>query len=322
MVLHGVYMENPEQADKSMNTDAIVLQEISKAFGDLRAVDTLSARIPVGSIYGFLGPNGAGKTTTIRMIMNIIYPDSGRIEILGKNSVEQAREKIGYMPEERGLYRKMKIRSLLSYLGALKGMRRGALAREIPKWLDTVGLKEWTDRKVEDLSRGMQQKLQFVVTVINDPELLILDEPFSGLDPVNLELLKEILLHMREAGKTVIFSTHVMEQAEKLCDFILLINKGKKVVDGTLDQIQSRYKSDVVTAEVEGDTSFINDLPLVKSVTRTGKRLEISLRENSDTQELLKSLVGRVRVRAFEVKVPSLHEIFIHLVGQSNAKDS
>jgi len=321
-VPHGVYMENPEQVKKSANNNAIVLEEVSKTFGDLRAVDALSARIPTGSIYGFLGPNGAGKTTTIRMIMNIIYPDSGRIEILGKNSVEQAREKLGYMPEERGLYRKMKIRSLLSYIGSIKGMRRSELAREIPKWLDAVGLKEWTDRKVEDLSRGMQQKLQFVVTVINDPELLILDEPFSGLDPVNLELLKEILLHMRDAGKTVIFSTHVMEQAEKLCDFILLINKGKKVIDGTLDQIQSQYKSDVVTAEVEGDTSFINDLPLVERVTHTGRRLEISLTENADTQELLQALVGRVRVRAFEVKRPSLHEIFIHLVGQSNAKDS
>jgi ABC-2 type transport system ATP-binding protein len=305
-----------------MNSDAIALEEVSKSFGTVRAVDALSARVPRGSIYGFLGPNGAGKTTTIRMIMNIIYPDSGRIRILNETSVEQAKERIGYMPEERGLYRKMKVRSVLAYLGSIKGMKGRDLAREIPKWLEAVGLAQWADRKIEDLSRGMQQKLQFVATVINDPDLLILDEPFSGLDPVNLELLKGILLNMRDAGKTVIFSTHVMEQAEKLCDLILLINKGKKVVEGTLDEIRSTYKSDAVSAELEGDTSFINDLPLVRSVTRAGRRLEITLRDNGDAQELLKALVSRVRVRTFEVKVPSLHEIFIHLVGQSDAQDS
>lgn len=315
-------MQNLGKPRKSTNTDAIVLEEVGKAFGSVRAVNGLSARIPAGTIYGFLGPNGAGKTTTIRMIMNIVYPDSGRIEILGEDSVEQRRGQIGYMPEERGLYRKMKVRSLLSYLGSIKGMKRAELGREIPKWLDTVGLSEWADKKVEELSRGMQQKLQFVATVINDPDLLILDEPFSGLDPVNLDLLKGILLRMRDVGKTVVFSTHVMEQAEKLCDFILLINKGKKIIDGTLEQIQSSYKSDAVTTELEGDTSFIADLPVVKSITRTGKRLEISLREKSDAQELLKALVGRVRVQVFEVKRPSLHEIFVHLVGQSNGNNS
>ena len=298
--------------------DALVIENVSKSFGAVRAVDDLSVRVPAGSIYGFLGPNGAGKTTTIRMIMDIIYPDSGRIHILDDTTGAQSKNKVGYMPEERGLYRKMKVRAILSYLGAIKGMGRGELAIEIPKWLDAVGLGDWIDKRVEDLSRGMQQKLQFVVTAINDPDILILDEPFAGLDPVNLDLLKEIMLRMRDGGKTVVLSTHVMDQAEKLCDFILLINKGRKVIDGTLDQIRSRYDSDVVSVDLEGDTGFITDLPIVKSATRAGRRLEIALNENADAQELLHALVGRVRVLAFEVKVPSLHEIFVDLAGENN----
>ena len=298
--------------------DALVIDQVSKTFGAVRAVDHLSARVPRGTIYGFLGPNGAGKTTTIRMIMDIIYPDSGRIHVLGQSSGTQSKRRIGYMPEERGLYGKMKVRAILSYLGAIKGMGRREVAREIPRWLDAVGLGEWADKRVEDLSRGMQQKLQFVVTAINGPELLILDEPFAGLDPVNLDLLKGIMLRMKDAGKTVIFSTHVMEQAERLCDFILLINKGRKVIDGTLDQIRSRYDSDTVSVEFEGDASFITDLPMVKSATRSGRRLEIVLNEDGDAQELLQALVVRVRVRSFEVKVPSLHEIFVDLAGEND----
>jgi len=301
-----------------LEMDAILLENITKNFGAVRAVDVLSVRVPAGSIYGFLGPNGAGKTTTLRMIMNIIYPDSGRIEVLGKTPAARAKERIGYMPEERGLYRKMTVRAVLAYFGAIKGMKQSNLVRAIPKWLEMMGLTDWANRKVEELSRGMQQKLQFVATVIADPEILILDEPFSGLDPVNLDLLKGLIVGMRDAGKTVLFSTHIMEQAEKLCDFILLINKGRKVLDGTLDQIRSRYEANAVTAELEGDTSFIADLPMVKSVTHDGRRLEILLKENGDSQELLRALVGGVRVRTFEEKVPSLHEIFVHLVGQSH----
>jgi len=298
--------------------DALVLEEVAKTFSAVRAVDQLSARVPTGSIYGFLGPNGAGKTTTLRMIMDIIAPDSGRIEILGETPDSKANERIGYMPEERGLYRKMTVRDVLTYLAALKGMKRRAASQEIARWLGIMTLKDWADRKVEELSKGMQQKLQFIATVINDPDFLILDEPFSGLDPVNLDLLEGIMLRMRGAGKTVLFSTHVMEQAEKLCDFILLINKGKTVFDGTLDQIRSGYKSNAVVAELDGDAGFVRDLPMVKSTTVNGKRLEVALKESADSQELLRALVGRIRVRAFEEKVPSLHEIFVHLVGQSN----
>jgi len=298
--------------------DALVIENVSKSFGTVRAVDDLSLRVPAGSIYGFLGPNGAGKTTTLRMIMDIIYPDSGRIHVLGDSSGAEFKNRVGYMPEERGLYRKMKVRTILSYLGAIKGMGRKELAREIPRWLDAVGLGEWIDKRVEGLSRGMQQKLQFVATAINDPELLILDEPFAGLDPVNLDLLKGIMLRMKDAGRTVILSTHVMDQAERLCDFILLINKGKKVFDGTLDEIRSRYDSDVVSVDLDGDADFVTALPIVRGVTRAGRRLEIVLSEGADAQELLQELVGRVRVNAFEVKVPSLHEIFVDLAGENS----
>ena len=303
--------------------DSVLLDDVHKSFGAVRAVDGLSVRVPDGCIYGFLGPNGAGKTTTIRMIMNIIRPDSGLIEILGNGTTAaEARNRISYMPEERGLYRKMTVSKVLAYFGAIKSLSKNDLSNLVPQWLARVGLADWSDKKVEELSRGMHQKLQFAVTAINDPDLLILDEPFSGLDPVNLDLLKEIILEMRNQGKTIIFSTHIMHEAEKLCEFILLINKGKLVVDGTLDQIRSRWSSHAVTAQLEGDTSFIAKLPIVTSVEHHDKQLEISLAEDADPQQLLEELVERVRVQAFEVKVPSLHEIFVRLVGLENEQDA
>ncbi len=302
--------------------NAILLDKVCKFFGEVRAVDNLSVQVPVGSIYGFLGPNGAGKTTTIRIIMNIIRQDSGHIEIFGDGSIEQTKTRIGYMPEERGLYRKMTVRKVLAYFGAIKGMTNEQLANRIPFWLERIDLPNWADKKVEELSRGMHQKLQFAVTVINDPELLILDEPFSGLDPLNQELLKDIILEMRDEGKTIIFSTHVMHEAEKLCDSILLINRGKAVLDGRLDHIRSQHRSHSLSVELEGDTTFIKTLPIVTKVEPQGNRLEITLAENADSQQLLRALLDNVRVQAFEMKVPSLHEIFVNLVGASNAEDS
>jgi len=302
--------------------DAILLEDVCKSFGEVRAVDGLSVRVPAGSVYGFLGPNGAGKTTTIRMIMNIIRPDSGDISIFGDGAATGGKARTGYMPEERGLYRKMTVRKVLAYFGAIKGMTKVKLSRCVPQWLERVGLEDWADKKVEELSRGMHQKLQFAVTGINDPELMILDEPFSGLDPVNQDLLKDIISRMRDEGKTIVFSTHVMHEAERLCDFILLINKGKLVVDGRLDEIRSRQKSHAVSVELEGETGFIERLPMVTRTKREGRRIDISLKEDADPQELLRVLVERVRVQAFEVKVPSLHEIFVNLVGASDAEDS
>ncbi|MBN1866746.1 ATP-binding cassette domain-containing protein [Candidatus Sumerlaeota bacterium] len=301
-----------------MDGEALFIDEVSKSFGPVKAVKRLSARIPRGCIYGFLGPNGAGKTTTLRMAMDIIRPDSGRITVLGHPSTTHGRERIGYMPEERGLYRKMKVRALLTYFGRLKGVDSRRLAGEIPRRLDEVGLSDWADRRVEDLSRGMQQKLQFLVTVISDPEFTILDEPFSGLDPVNLETIRDIMLRMREEGRTVIFSTHMMEQAERLCDSILLIHRGEKILDGPLDEVRARYTTPTVRAELEGDISFVEGLPMVERVERDGAMTDIVLREGADSQELLRALVERVRVRSFEEKRASLHEIFVSLVKEND----
>jgi ABC-2 type transport system ATP-binding protein len=301
--------------------NAILLDNVCKSFGKLNAVDNLSVQVSVGSVYGFLGPNGAGKTTTIRMMMNIIRPDSGQIEILGDGNIEQVKARIGYMPEERGLYRKMTARKVLAYFGAIKGVNDKELAQRVPQWLDRVELADWADKKVEELSRGMHQKLQFAVTVINNPELVILDEPFSGLDPLNQDLIKNIILEMRNEGKTIIFSTHVMHEAEKLCDFILLINKGKLILDDTLDNVRSRQSAHTVSVELEGDTAFVENLPMVTAVKSEGNRLDVTLTD-ADTQQFLHALMQRARLRAFEVKVPSLHEIFVNLVGASDAEDS
>ncbi len=302
--------------------NAIELESVCKSFGSVRAVDALSVRVPTGCVYGFLGPNGAGKTTTLRMIMNIFRPDEGVIRLLGDGDAALAHHRVGYMPEERGLYRKMTVAGVLAYFGALKGLSKERLAESVPHWLARVALAEHAEKKVEELSRGMHQKLQFAVTVVNDPELVILDEPFSGLDPVNQDLLRGIIDEMRADGKTVLFSTHVMHEAEQLCDFIVLINRGKVVVDGTLDAIRAGHESHTISIELEGDSSFIRTLPAVREVRPQGHRLDVRLADDADPQDLLKALVARARVRAFEIKQPSLHEIFVRLVGADHAEDS
>jgi len=300
---------------------AIELEEICKSFGPVRAVDGLTIHVPQGSVYGFLGPNGAGKTTTLRMIMDIIRPDRGVIRLFGEPAASFARGRVGYMPEERGLYRKMTAAAVLRYFGSLKGMTAAQLAVRVPAWLERIDLAAHANKKVEELSRGMHQKLQFAVTVINDPELVILDEPFSGLDPVNQDLLREIITGMRDQGRTVLFSTHGMHEAEELCDFIVLINRGKVVVDGTLDEIRSRHESHTVSIEIEGDAEFIRTLPFVTAVQPDGRRLDVMLRDGADPQDLLRILVERSRVRAFEIKQPSLHQIFVRLVGGDHVEN-
>jgi ABC-2 type transport system ATP-binding protein len=287
----------------------------------VRAVDGLSISVPSGCVYGFLGPNGAGKTTTLRMVMDIIRPDSGSIRLFDEPTSARARGRVGYMPEERGLYRKMTVTAVLNYFGSLKGMTAGQLRQRGPEWLRRVDLAEHARKKVEELSRGMHQKLQFAVTVINDPDLVILDEPFSGLDPVNQDMLRDIISSMRRAGKTVLFSTHVMHEAEQLCDFIVLINRGKIVVNGTLDEIRAGHEANTVSLELEGDTEFVRTLPMVGSVEPNGRRLDVRLRDQADPQDLLRALVERARVRAFEIKQPSLHEIFVRLVGGDHAEN-
>lgn len=302
--------------------NALVIDKISKNFGGFRAVDNLSAAVEGGIIYGFLGPNGAGKTTTIRMIMNIIRPDSGKISIFGDGISTANQNRISYMPEERGLYRKMSSARILAYFGSLKGLSAVQLSRGVPVWLERVGLADCANKKVEELSKGMQQKLQFAVAVINEPDLLILDEPFSGLDPVNQEVLKNILLEIKKQGKTIILSTHVLSEAEKLCDSIILINKGKTIIDGPLDQIKRQFSTGSVLVELDGDDSFVGNLPIVAAIEKNQRRLQVILKDNVDPQQLLVELVNRAKVRSFEIQTPSLHEIFIKLVSQGNGQNS
>jgi ABC-2 type transport system ATP-binding protein len=298
---------------------ALELNNVCKSFGQVRAVDGFSVQVPRGSVYGFLGPNGAGKTTTLRMITNILCPDSGTITLFGDKSPKQARTQIGYMPEERGLYRKMSVRKILTYFASLKGVPTRQLRPSVDKWLARIELAGWADKKVENLSRGMHQKLQFAVTVINDPALLILDEPFSGLDPINYELLKNILMEMRGEGKTILFSTHAMHEAETLCDSVLLINKGRKLLDGRLNEIRSGQKSNVATVELDGDAGILNTLAIVAQIRQGQNGMDVELKAGHDPQELLAALSGKVRINRFEVKKSSLHEIFIQLVGADNA---
>lgn len=300
---------------------AIELENVCKSFGPVRAVDGLTVHVPSGCVYGFLGPNGAGKTTTLRMIMDIIRPDHGEIRLFGRPASSAVRSRVGYMPEERGLYRKMTVSAVLRYFGSLKGMTAEQLGRQVPAWLERIDLAEHSRKKVEELSRGMHQKLQFAATVINDPELVILDEPFSGLDPVNQDMLRDLIDTMRREGRTVLFSTHVMHEAERLCDFIVLINKGAVVVDGTLDEIRAGHESRTVSVELEEDGGFLRGLPAVATVKPDGRRLDVTLQEGVDPQDLLKTLVERARVRAFEIKQPSLHEIFVRLVGGAHVED-
>ncbi len=302
--------------------NALEIEGITKRFGDFYAVKNLSLRIPETTIYGLLGPNGAGKTTTIRMVMNIIIPDEGSIRILDREINEETKERIGYLPEDRGLYPKMRVGEHLFFLSELKGLRGQEARTRIDFWLERFDLTDWKQKKVEELSKGMQQKIQFIATIIHDPELIILDEPFSGLDPVNTKLLKDIMLEMKKNGRTIIFSTHRMEQVEMICDNICLINKAEMVLEGNLGQIKKQYGKNSVVLEYEGDASFIQGLPEIEKIDDYGKSMEIKLREQSDPQELLSTLVSQVRITRFEVMEPTLNAIFIEKVGKRDEKDT
>ena len=301
--------------------NALEIEGITKKFGDFYAVNKLSFKIPKGTIYGLLGPNGAGKTTTIRMVMNIIIPDEGSIKVLEQKMDEAMKERIGYLPEDRGLYPKMKVGKLLVFLAELKGLRGSQAQKEIDFWLERFDLSDWKAKKVEELSRGMQQKLQFIVTVIHQPELIILDEPFSGLDPVNTKLFKDIMLEMKEKGGTIVFSTHRMEQVEMICDDICLINKAEMVLEGNLSQIKKQYGKNTVVLDYEGDASFIQNFPEVEKIDDYGKFMEIKLREKSDPQALLQNLVGKIAINKYEIQEPSLNAIFIEKVGGKGVRD-
>lgn len=287
------------------------VSNIRKEYGGMAAVDDLSLSVPAGVIYGIIGPNGAGKTTTIRMLMNITMPDSGEILFEGRPLDDSFRNVVGYLPEERGLYKKMTLEETAVYLAELKSYPRARTLAQLGAWLERVGLSDYRKRKVEELSKGMQQKLQFVTTILHEPKLLILDEIFSGLDPINMELIKDIILDLKKAGKTILFSTHVMEQAEKLCDHLCMISRGKKVLDGRLGDVKAQFGRNAIQLEIEGDGAFVHQLPQVKKLSDFNNYKELTLKDGADPQDVLKALVGRVRVQRFDVIEPSLYDIFI-----------
>lgn len=295
---------------------AILFREVQKSYGDVHAVDHLSLAVPSGGIFGLLGPNGAGKTTSIRMMLDIIKPDDGAIEILGRPNSTAVRDQIGYLPEERGLFKKMIIKEAILFFAEIKGVSAKKARPRAEHLLQRLELSEWQNKKIEELSRGMQQKLQFICTIIHEPKLLILDEPFTGLDPVNTLLLKDVLLELNGAGTTIVFSTHLMEQAEKLCESICLINKGRSVLSGTLAEVKSKFGRNRIKLSYDGDAAFLNDAALVSSCDNYGQYVEIKPAADVTPQMILRRAVDEVSVRHFEVADPSLNEIFINVVKE------
>jgi ABC-2 type transport system ATP-binding protein len=296
----------------------VKLDRVSKSFGDFTAVRELSLSVRAGRVFGLLGPNGAGKTTTIRMIVNITAPDSGTISIFGRKIDAQLQDRIGYLPEERGLYRRMKVLDQLRFFAELKNVQGKGIDAKIDQWLARVKLSEWKHKKSMELSKGMQQKVQFITSVIHDPDLLILDEPFSGLDPINVELLKEVVLDLKRAGKTIIFSTHQMEVAEKLCDDICLLNKSQKIFEGSLREIKRSFGRNSVAVRCEGGDGVLDDPSLVSKLVRHVDEAQALLAEGADAQVLLKRLIASGAVIGkFEMVEPSLNDIFITKVTEA-----
>ncbi|HYP00408.1 MAG TPA: ATP-binding cassette domain-containing protein [Pyrinomonadaceae bacterium] len=295
----------------------LALDRVSKKFDDFVAVDELSLQVRAGRIFGLIGPNGAGKTTTIRMIVNILAPDSGSIKLFGERMSERLQDRIGYLPEERGLYKKMRVGEQLRYFGQLKGLSVREADAQLDRWLARLKLSEWKMNKTDELSKGMQQKIQFIATVMHSPDLLILDEVFSGLDPVNAELLKDVLLELKAERRTIIFSTHMMSQAEQLCDDICLINRSRKVLEGSLREVKSSFGRRAVALRAEGGDGVLQDARLVAGVKTYGDYVEALLADGADAQELLRRLVETgARVTRFEQVEPSLHDIFLQKVGE------
>lgn len=293
--------------------DAVEISRVTKTFGAVTAVDDLSLNIPQGTVYGFIGPNGSGKSTTMRMIVNIFYPDSGSIKVFGNERRSVGSEQIGYLPEERGLYRQMDVQALLEFYGELRAGR--SVKAEVKDWLRRLDLEKWGSKKVEALSKGMSQKVQFIATVVPEPKLLILDEPFSGLDPVSAESIRSAVLEMKRRGTTVILSTHDMNVAASLCDYIFMIFKGKKVLDGTLAGIQAQYGSDTIRVSVAGGAAAVQGIAGVEQVRDQGQFQDLRMQPGCDPQAVLHALVGRGAVHSFAVMQPSLNDIFVRIAG-------
>ena len=292
----------------------IEVRDIAKRYGVHVAVDGVSFHAHPGEIFGLLGPNGAGKSTIIRMIMNILTPDTGEVLFDGRPLQGADKERIGYLPEERGLYPRQRVGEVLSYLAALKGVPPSQSAVAIRSWLTRFDLADWHDRRVEQLSKGMAQKVQFVAAIVHDPEIVFFDEPFAGIDPVATDVLRAALVELAQAGKTVLFSTHLMEQAERICERIHILDKGRTVIDGRLNEVKDRFGTGSIQVEVEGDAGFLRDDPLVAHMVSHPNYIEIQPAEAVDPQRILKRLIDRVRVRRFEMVAPSLHRIFVERV--------
>jgi ABC-2 type transport system ATP-binding protein len=298
---------------------AVRLRGVTKRFGTTTAVDGLDLDIPRGSLYGLLGPNGSGKTTSIRMIMGILRPDEGTVDLLGGDPEETRRRRVGYLPEERGLYRRMKVLELLTFLAEIRGVPRAVGRERAGAWLERLGLGETVDKKAEDLSKGMQQKVQFIATVLHEPDLLILDEPFSGLDPINQDVLEEIVREFHARGTTILFSTHLMDQAERLCQSVCLIARARKVLDGDLRQIKEAERKGVLAVVFDGPETWM-DGPEVLNVERVGEAFHLLLGDGADPQRVLhRALDAGARLRRFEMVEPRLHEIFVRHAGAGGA---
>lgn len=300
------------------------LEGVHKSYGDFRAVKPLDLTIPLGSTYALLGPNGAGKTTTIRMALRILDRDGGEIRILGQPLSQDALERVGYLPEERGVYKRMKVKSFLMFMAELKGVARRDAAPRIMEWLERLELADRADAKVQELSKGMQQKLQFISTILHEPEVVVLDEPFSGLDPINQQVLREIIVDLKAAGRTILFSTHIIEHAERICDHVCILARGEKVADGTMAEVKRAHGSEFVALRFEdgvASAASLRRLPFVASVREHGMEAEVSLAEGADPQELLQHLIsGGARLRRFEVTGASLEQVFIDRVGEVDAE--
>ncbi|MCA9728426.1 MAG: ATP-binding cassette domain-containing protein [Candidatus Eisenbacteria bacterium] len=301
-------------------TEALRIEGVSKRYAEVQAVHPLDLSVPSASIYGLLGPNGAGKTTTIRMVMDIIKPDTGTITLLGSQDPDQRRDRIGYLPEERGIYRKMKVRDLLVYFARLRRVATAEARAHADRWIDRFDLASWADQKIESLSKGMAQKVQFIATVIHRPEAVILDEPFSGFDPVNVDLVKDILLELRQEGMTIILSTHQMETVERLCDSICLINKGQKVLDGPLERVKAERGTKAIQVEYQGTATFFRDRSLVESFDDTGRFVEMWPAAGVAPQQILEAAVREVKISRFQLMEPSLHRIFVDTVRQQGGE--
>lgn len=303
------------------------LKNITKNYGSFRAVDDLSFTAEEGKIIGLIGPNGAGKSTTIRLIMNILQPDSGQILISGEPYKDEDSDLIGYLPEERGLYKKQKVSDMLRYLASLKGMKAEEIETQIDLWLSRFGLSKWKNEKIDALSKGMSQKIQFISAIMHSPKIIFLDEPFSGLDPVSSDELLKVIKELKTQGRIIMFSTHVMETAEIICDHIIMINHGKKILDGTIQDIRKKYGSDTITIDCTGSHSFLEGIDSVAGVTERGHELNIAFKPGADVNSLMREIVNKAYenqcvISSLKVDQPSLHSIFVSIAAQTDGQNT